>query len=68
MKYTTEEIKKRMHSIEYVLGLGPDKISMTAQFRKETESRLAEFKDELARRVKSQDFAAQSQVDHQQEY
>ena len=50
MKYTTDEIRHRIRSIEKILNMPPEKISITETFKKFGELRLEELKNELTKR------------------
>jgi hypothetical protein len=50
MKYSTDEIRHRIRSIEKILNMPPEKISITETFKKYGELRLQELRDELTKR------------------
>ena len=55
MKYTKEEIEKRIQSIEYVLA-NPKLVSITPEIEKDLNNRLAELKQKLNPHEKSQPY------------
>jgi len=46
MKYTREEIERRIYSIQYVLN-NPQLVSITPEIEKDMRSRLAELEQKL---------------------
>lgn len=53
MKYTPEDIQKRIESIQYVLN-NPNLVSITAEMEKDLKNRLADLQQKLTTYEKNQ--------------